>query len=443
MDGGIDAVANVGGGTARWWRNRGYRGDPFRAPFAEAATSSELRQWITSPRKGRDPLDDIISNDGRPLVIVYANRGGGKTFYRRLAALSNESGASIEIVYADFLSVNTSRSGRVTSPQLAQCVRKKIQSLLPAPIHLSKSRDLATVLLNCNRLAQQYLTIKNALHLYIFMDGLDRICESTNTQSLNAITDFLTEIASGASGNVWSLRVFLPTIVQGHIEGIDPLRGVLSPNLTWSADQCIDMIDTRLENEWDSDPIDGEHRFRLLDRDTEGDFTEELRRLEEMGKLTPRHTLELLSEAVRAANGKVTTEQIPKGCLEVALNSLNNKPRRNSGRFAFLMCIVTFILLSLFIGFLVGRHPELMGVAISSIRGMILVSASFLRRINARLAAAMDSIGAFLLLITFIGGILFVAWCLWDSNRRKRRTNVNDCLREVWAAIRKYLPGGS
>ena len=85
-------------GLDNWWRNRGYRSNPFAWSNAADVVEEiflELSQlWYIEPSVdpwllglGATPtLDGVKSPETSRLILIYAPAGSGKTFYQRLAA---------------------------------------------------------------------------------------------------------------------------------------------------------------------------------------------------------------------------------------------------------------------------------------------------------------------------------------------------------------------
>jgi hypothetical protein len=309
-----------------WWRRRGYAGDPFVASKAEDASLRQLQDWYIDcpwptylPRRGIDTLAAVISEGDSRLALMCAPTGGGKTFYRRLAAqLCREeisSRGALEIDSKDINRARVSSREGLSSYRLAVCVREEIRKHHPQPPSLAEANSLDSaddsgyVLSQCAVLTTSFNSDRGRAKLYIFLDDLDKVYKNLRkdkrSAAIEAIADFLGSVAGGAGGEYLAMRVFLPMELCELIQqALDPdlRRSILLVKLSWTLKSCEEVAERRFETTWSGGPgPERGHLGSFLNPDALDAFRRMLKKRERRESLSPRDVIETLSSVANYA----------------------------------------------------------------------------------------------------------------------------------------------
>ena len=333
----------------RWWKQRGYDGNPFICSNAGDVDSVELstrfQTWYIDPsmpvqNRGLGPtptLDQVIRQGSSSLVLVYAPAGGGKTFYRRWAAYQvNESAAGEGAVEVFNLRERLADPSLVTGHDLAACIYQSVSELksdhfaLPRdstnvarglPLSVSapdsapgdtsgKPERAESILRRCEELL---VAIGNYRRVYVFVDDIAQLFgeqadrAESNDRMLVAVTDVCSAAAAHGGGERLALRFFLPVELQPRVRermGEALLRRTHEHSIQWSSEHCEAVIEQRLSSFWlgsrgaESDAslrtdTAVTHLGRLLSEDTTGEFREWLRR---QRNLSPRSLIDFFNK---------------------------------------------------------------------------------------------------------------------------------------------------
>lgn len=325
------AVQRPRSGLDKWWAGRGYKSNPFA--WSNAATVNQsvfpelFQAWHIDPNAklhlaglGPTPTLDTISQRESGLILIYAPPGGGKTFYRRLAAQQIEEYTGLQCTL-EIPNV----AARVPSPKsviardLALCVFRRVCERFLAQAISPPDANVACILKQCDKVIARSSEREEVVRVYVFIDDLHQLfSEQTskakqNAQALGAVLNFCTVAAERGGGEPLALRMFIPEQLREPIqEGLGEQRRarIEECTLSWSAEHCHGVIERRLSNCWSGDQgPELVHTSRLLTPDALEEFLDWLRQQE--GTISPRCVIKVFDQLARYAYGRgVTTEQI-------------------------------------------------------------------------------------------------------------------------------------
>jgi len=441
----------------KWWQQRGYTGDPFIASNAEDADTGQLRDWhidclslADRRRRGIDTLAAVIREGDSRLGLIYAPTGGGKTFYRRLATQwcreeINSRGA-LEISATDLHRARVYSRDGLSAHRLAVCVRDKILVHHPqrsplVDISSGVGDDPGYVLSQCATLAASFNPERGPVKLYIFLDDLDKIyhklSKDKHRAALEAMVDFLVNVAGNACGEFVAMRVFLPLELYEPIQQALPshLHGrIWQEELLWTLESCEEVAERRFEISWD----DGTRRGHLgffLHLDAQVTFRRMLRKRERLGTLSPRDVIETLSAVASYAANKDIKDQLISE--ERYRESQATRKARRWTRLLRKLWPWAFALSVL--AFLLWYYPQIRAYLTT----FPSLPARAIRSVIQWLTNVLDWVEAFLLLVAVLGASVFVFWCLLTSYQSGQQLDWHKCLQQAWQFIHRHIPGGS
>jgi 3',5'-cyclic AMP phosphodiesterase CpdA len=306
-------------GVKKWWQARGYKSDPFNYLNAAEVNDKELpalfENWYVDPKVpsenvglGNNPtLDKVISLRTGGLVIIYAPQGGGKTFYRRLAAKQIQTyemqAKAVEI--CDL--AGKLENEKISALSLTRCVYTSIGSQLSIPAFPSPSGDMPQQLLTKLNIAlMNWLDPKEgSIRLFVFINDVEALFEAhdreRNRLVLNAFADFC-EIVSIRAGDLFSIRLLFPLELMNHLHKlISQARygRIQEEVIRWQSDNYEAIIAARLKSYWSNEEKNpNEHLGMLLDPDAN---TVLHRWLKKQKGLSPRFVVHLMGELGRYA----------------------------------------------------------------------------------------------------------------------------------------------
>ncbi|MBN1979333.1 MAG: toll/interleukin-1 receptor domain-containing protein [Anaerolineae bacterium] len=332
-----------------------------------------FQEWYIDPSADADlagfgptPTLDVVSSEEIGLVLIYAPTGGGKTFYRRLAAHqikeSRHSECTLEI---SNIAAHIPNPEHVTTRDLALCVYDQINGLLAKPplppnSHVARIRNLALrvrgkvsrllaqlspplgphvarIFKQCDDIIKRLAPRpQDQAQLYVFIDDFNQLFDAhpsraeQNIQSLQAILDFCRVAADRGGGEPLALRLFIPEQLREPIQdGLGESRRtrIEECTLSWSVEHCRSAVESRLDSFWEGEEGASVAQLsRLLTPDAFKEFLDWLRKQGET--VSPRcvaRTLDGLAWYVYG-NG-VTTEQISVELWSAFVNSGESKTR--------------------------------------------------------------------------------------------------------------------
>jgi predicted phosphodiesterase len=334
-------------GLDRWWAARGYICNPFMWPNAADVGEDDFpelfRAWHIDPNTdagleglGPTPTLDAISSEENGLVLAYAPAGGGKTFYRRLAARLVEERAGTECVEISDVVAQVSDPDQVTAHDLALCVLDHVSRRLSVELPLSSSASVARILRTCDEVITAARDSQEITRVYVFVDDLHQLFGEEsyrarqNTQALKAVLDFCKAAADRGGGGALALRLFIPEGLQESIQrGLGERRRqrIEECTISWSVEHCRSVIERRLDSSWQGETGAGvAHLGRLLTPDALEEFLDWLRRQE--GAVSPRCVVRVFDGLARYAYGRsVETSQIDVELWNAFVNSGESKTR--------------------------------------------------------------------------------------------------------------------
>lgn len=449
----------------RWWKERGYIANPFVWSNAADVNASQLPEFFSSggndlteffqssqidPEKPADfqglgdtpTLDRIKSLETSELVLIYASKGSGKTFYRRWAAgqIEGERG-SAHFLEISNLAARIKKPEKITARDLACCIYEQLCQKFPDQSYSKPAGHVARILAQCDDIITSSRSESPGNpRLYVFIDDIDQLLDEQRTaieqngQAFKAMVDFCKIASKRGGGEPLALRIFIPVALK------KPIQEYLGSNrhkcqehtISWGAEHCLAIIERRLDNYWKDGPNTGlNHISRFLAPDAHDEFR---KWLERQKHISPRCIIELFYKLGDYAHGHdVVTDLINAGLWNAFSKSNEgknsctpdiiyplNKPRRFTWLKFLMQLPFSFVKQGLAWGTSVGN---------------------WLNRIIARLADINDWLGGFILLIVILGSVLFVFWCLWTSAQLNQPASLPKCLQQVWQLVRQYLPG--
>jgi predicted phosphodiesterase len=455
-------------GLGRWWAERGYGSNPFawsNAADVRGNFPELFHAWHVDPNTdaalgglGPTPTLDAISSEESGLVLAYAPTGGGKTFYRRLAArLVEERAGSERVMEISDVVAQVLDPNQVTAQDLALCVLDQICRRLSVELPLPSSESAARILRKCDEIIIGATGSQRVACVYVFIDDLHQLFgeESSkaeqNTQALKAILDFCRAAAERGGRGALALRLFIPEGVREPIQGglgQQRRQRIEECTISWSVEHCRSVIERRLDSFWEGEAGVGmAHLSRLLTPDALEEFLDWLRRQE--GAISPRCVVRVFDGLARYAYGHgVTTGQISVELWNAFVSSGGSKARcapdisyrRRRRRFRLPRrpwFVLALLLASLGVFLVAGASArDFLGAALLGLAGLIVAAITWL-------AATMDLVEGFILLAVLLGSIAFVCWCLVESRRSGRPPDLRECLCRIWQLVRPRLPDGS
>jgi predicted MPP superfamily phosphohydrolase len=285
-----------------WWQGHSFNGDPFAYASAVDVEPELLprlfEDWYVDPRSEDDPrgpvLDEIEAMEYKPLGIIFADPGGGKTFYRRLMVqqLNEIAGGSRQRA----VEIRNIRAGvtleQVTGRDLACAIYRQVRDHAQvATALLSLDNEYASQVSSaCDRVVGITLHHEQRLgHLYVFVDGIGGLFDwsnaSQNQRSLDALCE-LCQAAAQRQGDRVVLRLFVPRQLRAPlVERIGDNRGFGECTIEWRASRCWDLIQRQLRRPYwvgRGDAVES-----LLSPDLRTEIQRWLERLERAGTLSP------------------------------------------------------------------------------------------------------------------------------------------------------------
>jgi len=319
-------------GLDKWWKERGYNANPFAwsnaADVAEDRVSELSHLWHVDPKTKADleglgptpTLDKVKSPDTSRLVLIFAPGGGGKTFYRRLAAqqIKEEGQLALEIRnigrHRRFLKNN------VTAQGLTVCIYDQVCEHFSISKELSPHEHTRDILRKCDdALERLLLASPGPTRVYVFVDDIDQLFDeqpsgaSRNAQALTAIAELCSIVAERGGGEPLALRVFIPqqlmTPLRNRLLELIHRRRIAECAIFWTAAHCQAVIERRLDSRWNGGPNTGtRHISRLLTQDARDEFREWLHNQE---GISPGRVVEILYHLADCAySSGVATEPI-------------------------------------------------------------------------------------------------------------------------------------
>ena len=231
-------------GLGGWWVARGYRSNPFAcsnaADVGEDRFSVLFQAWYIDPNAEADlagfgptPTLDVVSAEEIGLVLVYAPTGGGKTFYRRLAAhqVKESRGAECTLEISN-IAGQVPDPDNVTALDLALCVHDQVSRFSPQSTPPPPDPHVARIFRQCDDMIERLaLGSQEPKRLYVFIDDVNQLFNERparadqNTRALQALLDFCTVAAARGGGEPLALRLFIPEQLRGPIqEGLGESR---------------------------------------------------------------------------------------------------------------------------------------------------------------------------------------------------------------------------
>lgn len=309
----------------KWWRAREYAQDPFcwvnAGDISPIKTLDPFETWQIDPSTEDDlgvspTLDDITSLGTSEPVIVYALRGGGKTFYRRFAAQqirhqsehsANRGVVAIEIEdLGEKVSEEAELSGETIARLIyrALCTELKVESA-------EGLEHMGAILQKCD----EAVRAAGRPMAYVLVDDVHQLFSTNaadaekNQRALAALVAFLRQAAGRSAGKPLALRVFLPLALKQAIDNCR-LQGDRWPRqrvITWKPRRCQAVAARRLDTCWTNKQADlATGLGRLFNTDA---LTEFERWLGELPFVSPRCVIWTLNRlALHACSAGVTTE---------------------------------------------------------------------------------------------------------------------------------------
>jgi hypothetical protein len=334
-------------GLDEWWIARGYRLNPFAcsnaADVGEDRFPELFQEWYIDPNADADlagfgptPTLDVVSSEEIGLVLIYAPTGGGKTFYRRLAAHQvNESRSAECTLEISNIAAQVPDPDNVTALDLALCVHGQVSRFSPQSTS-SPSPDphVARIFRQCDDMIKRLaLGSQKPKRLYVFIDDINQLFDERpsraeqNTRALQALLDFCTVAAARGGGEPLALRLFIPEQLREPIqEGLgEPRRTRIEERtISWSVEHCRNVVESRLESFWEGE--EGAQLSRLLTPDAFQEFLDWLRGQE--GEVSPRCIARAFDGLAWYAYGQgVTTGQIGVELWNAFVNLTESKSR--------------------------------------------------------------------------------------------------------------------
>lgn len=328
-----------------WWQQRSYAGEPFGEVLADAVDLKLLEAWdisfsqdVGESREDTHPLTTLQTRGDAPVSVVFGPLGGGKTFYRRLAAQVYRDSITcrgvLELDLSDLLKSEVWSEESLEPDRLALCVYEKILENHPGPLPRPGPRlgrdQVNRILHECDLIARSFAPELALGKLFVFLDDLDKGFANLSTPArslaVESLLIFLHAVMNRDQAECLALRLFLPVeqyeLVSRQCSG-ELWDRLLPQRLSWTEARCIEVAERRLETAWAAEPR-AAHLARLLSGEAFRAFCVDLTRLRERGALSPRHTIGILSTVTHyAARHGVLNEPIGEGLYRAARRDYN------------------------------------------------------------------------------------------------------------------------
>jgi 3',5'-cyclic AMP phosphodiesterase CpdA len=303
----------------KWWQKRGYKSDPFEYLNAAEVNDKELpilfENWYVDPKVppekaglGNNPtLEKVISLHTGGLVIIYAPQGGGKTFYRRLAAKQIQTYETLAKAVEIGDLAGELENDAISALSLTRCIYTRIGNQLSIPGFPSPSGDTPQQLLTqLNTALKSWLSHKGIpKSLFVFINDVEALFEASdgerNRLVLKAFADFC-ETAAIRAGDLFRLRLLFPLELMERLrKSISQVRysRIQEVIIRWQPDNYEAVIAARLKSYWKNEEKNvDEHLGMLLDPDA---YTILQRWLRKEKGLSPRSVIHFMGELGRYA----------------------------------------------------------------------------------------------------------------------------------------------
>jgi len=467
----VHAVSTVMSAFDNWWRERGYKSNPFvwsnAAEVDEEAFPELFQSWYVEPNMlptGLPPeesptftLDLAKSLETSALILIYVPAGGGKTFYRRWAAWQIKASSQHALEIRN-LKEGISDSESVTVRDLALCIYKHVCDLCKQFRSTPPPGDgqAEHILRQCDDVIGRSLPQSQATkRVYVFVNDIDQLFDDhpsrakQNAQALAAIVDFCKVAAMRGGGEPLALRMFIPTQLMEPIQrrlGLRQRRRIREYTISWSVEHCLDVVERRL------------YSYRELKDSSDIHFllTKEERRelgkwLRQQDNISPRLVIDILDqfEHYVYSRGATTDKFIDRQLWHEFWKSRRPANPHIRGRrypldrspFSAQKSQMS-LWLALLLMLLVGGICSLSSPFRRFLGNILLLSANVVREIVTWLATVSDIIEALVLLATVLGSAAFIFWCLRESRRSSQDLDLRKCLVKAWQLICRHLPGG-
>jgi hypothetical protein len=327
-------AGHEGVGLDKWWKKRGYGGNPFAWSNAAEVTGDRVSElfhlWHVDPNadvvlEGLGPtptLDRAKSPDTSRLILIFAPGGGGKTFYCRWAArqFRDDNLHALKIYNIDQRMQRMQiPEDKVTARDLAACIYDHVCKHFSMPKALSSHDDTRHILENCDDVLGQVLcSSQGPARVYVYIDDIDRLFDeqpsgaSRNAQALTAIVELCKAVAKRHGGEPLALRIFIPrqlrAPVRNHLLVLIRHRSIEEYVISWTPTHCEAVAERRLDSRWKGGPDTGiNHLCRLLTQDARDEFREWLYH---QAGISPGRVIETLNRLANCAYGRgVATDQ--------------------------------------------------------------------------------------------------------------------------------------
>lgn len=310
----------------KWWRAREYAQDPFcwvnAGDISRIETLDPFETWHIDPSTEDDlgvspTLDEITSLGTSEPVIVYAPRGGGKTFYRRFAAQQIRH-YSEHSTHRGVVAIEIEDLGEKlgAEPELSgETIARLIYHVLCTELKVSESarglEHMGAILQKCD----EAVKAAGRPMAYVLVDDVRQLFSTNaadaekNQRALAALVEFLHQAVGRSAGKPLALRVFLPLALQRAIDNCH-LQGDRWPRqrvITWRPRRCQAVAVRRLDTCWTNKKADMAAGLgRLFTTEA---LTEFERWLDELPFVSPRCVIWTLNRlALHACSAGVTTE---------------------------------------------------------------------------------------------------------------------------------------
>jgi hypothetical protein len=250
-------------------------------------------------------------------LIVYAPRGGGKTFYRRFAAQQIRY-HSEHSTYRGIVAIEIEDLGEKLSaePELSgETIARLIYHVLCTELKVSKSprgpEHIGAILQKCD----EAIRAAGRPMAYVLVDDVRQLFSTNaadaekNQRALAALVEFLRQAAGRSAGKPLALRVFLPLALQRAIDErrLQEDRWPRQRVITWRPRRCQAVAVRRLDTCGTNKKADMAAGLgRLFTTEA---LTEFERWLDELPFVSPRCVIWTLNRlALYACSAGVTTE---------------------------------------------------------------------------------------------------------------------------------------
>lgn len=310
----------------KWWCAREYAPDPFSwvnaGDISPIKTLDPFETWHIDPSTEDDlgvspTLDEITSLGTSEPVIVYAPRGGGKTFYRRFAAqqirhhAEHSAHRGVVAIEIEDLGEKLGAEPELSGETIARLIYHVLCTELKVPESAKRLEYMGAILQKCD----EAVRAAGSPMAYVLVDDVHQLFSTNaadaekNQRALAALVAFLRQAAGRNAGKPLALRVFLPLALQEAVDNCW-LRGDRWPRqlvITWEPGRCEAVATQRLDTCWTNKQADlATGLGRLFTREA---LTEFEHWLDELAFVSPRCVIWTLNRlALHACSAGVTTE---------------------------------------------------------------------------------------------------------------------------------------